>query len=1011
MPPDTDFSRNESSESSITGLFTPSTGRDPLQTLLTLACISALVLTLIAAPTVSSDGGVGTGNGSGGSSGAGPAESASSSQARSSALSDGGLGSSALTNPLNEGQTGGVLNSLGQLVNGSSPGESSSEAGGINEFGALNHGQQTSVGSRTPLSTGNSSSAAGPRQAAIPHFRVESDDPAYWRTNAYDVYTGETWKRTSTQRDVARTISTPRHPAGEVTTARFTLQKSAASPPTVWRPTGTTLTGAEISAAHNLRTERVSAGTVYRVSSYRPPRNASVLRRAGDDYPDSVREHYTRLPESVSEDRIRELTGTLTRSGGSQYAKVKASEHWLETHKQYSLNVTRPDGDVATEFLFNMDKGYCEYFASSMAVMLRSQDIPARYVIGYSPGHQVDQNTYQVHSMNAHAWVEVYFPDVGWVRFDPTPARERIQTETKVYQGSHGEPANRSAGDYNPTPPSQLTNDTPTVSPPGDDAQNTTDSQPSNRSTDDPQTDYSVTVHPQDPAPGTTAVVHVEQDGIPASGVTVAVNGDVVGETNTTGDIGVTVPYTDTLRVTVREPATTDTQQAVMHSAPGDMTPERAYSLERPPSTVWTATGPQNTSTNTSNPDATVNVTENMTFSRTGLLLSGNDVTYHVEIKDTPVRNAAVYLGDEQVTTTSNTGNFTVTLPESAQDGDTIHLEVKRGAINDSTTETVEPVSVSVTSTSWIPVVIPGRNANITVTVGDQPVQGATVSVAGETVGETNQAGVVTISVPLQPKLSLTATHNAFSTQTTVWKPLWGVLLLVFGIGGGLVGASFLAYRYNLTPRRIAALAAKAMRGIARRVTTAMVALGRYLAHLGRRIRDLGIYLRENLYTLQTVGKDVKHWVLTAPSRFTSWVAEVWLRLKHWAYARLPWRDKDTLADLPADDDSPNESVGVQQLSIRKAWRQLISATGLQRWRTMTPGEIAATATEKGLPEGPVTTLTEAFREVEYGNRDPDSHLDRVTKAAQRITPGNNDSAETSSDTDTTVATDRGADS
>ncbi|MFB6188304.1 MAG: transglutaminase domain-containing protein, partial [Halapricum sp.] len=98
------------------------------------------------------------------------------------------------------------------------------------------------------------------------------------------------------------------------------------------------------------------------------------------------------------------------------------------------LSVNKPSGNVADAFLFEMNKGYCTYFATTMTVMLRTQGIPARMVVGYTPGERVSENKWVVRGYNSHAWVEAYFPDVGWVRFDPTPAASRQQAEQSRLQ-------------------------------------------------------------------------------------------------------------------------------------------------------------------------------------------------------------------------------------------------------------------------------------------------------------------------------------------------------------------------------------------------------------------------------------------------------------------------------------------------------------------------------------------------------------------------------------------------
>jgi hypothetical protein len=80
--------------------------------------------------------------------------------------------------------------------------------------------------------------------------------------------------------------------------------------------------------------------------------------------------------------------------------------------------------------------GYCEYFATTMAMMLRTQGIPARLAMGYLPGHKLSDGAYEVGRSAAHAWVEVFFPGYGWIRFDPTPGNtENLQRPTRLVAG------------------------------------------------------------------------------------------------------------------------------------------------------------------------------------------------------------------------------------------------------------------------------------------------------------------------------------------------------------------------------------------------------------------------------------------------------------------------------------------------------------------------------------------------------------------------------------------------
>ncbi|MFC6753789.1 DUF4129 domain-containing transglutaminase family protein, partial [Halorubrum tibetense] len=158
------------------------------------------------------------------------------------------------------------------------------------------------------------------------------------------------------------------------------------------------------------------------------------LRNASTAYDPEIEDRYTQLPGSTP-DRVGERTAAIIDEADADnpYDAAVAIERYLIAEYDYSLAVERPDGDIADGFLFEMDAGYCTYFATTMVAMLRSQGIPAQFATGYSSGEQVGENEYVVRGQDAHAWVKVYFPDHGWVEFDPTPSAERDQArETRL---------------------------------------------------------------------------------------------------------------------------------------------------------------------------------------------------------------------------------------------------------------------------------------------------------------------------------------------------------------------------------------------------------------------------------------------------------------------------------------------------------------------------------------------------------------------------------------------------
>ncbi|WP_224333618.1 transglutaminaseTgpA domain-containing protein [Haloprofundus halobius] len=327
-------------------------------------------------------------------------------------------------------------------------------------------------------------------------FTVRSAESSYWRTSVYDRYTGSGWVRSESETSEydGRLESGPgeRRELTQRVTAETRLQSMpAAAEPVELR--GEPADSALVTEQGTLRAGGgVRTNESYAVVSELPQYTPEQLRRSGDDYPDEVDERYLQLPDSTS-DRLRERTANVTEDENNSYDKAVAIEEHLESTKGYSLTVDEPSGDVADEFLFEMDAGYCTYFASTMAVMLRSEGIPARMATGYTPGQQVGENEWVVRGLNAHAWVEVYFPEVGWVQFDPTPsspreAAEDIRLESaRQSNESDVDTGNSSQGEWTPTPTETPDDDDDTETDTDDESTSTSTSASSSLETDDPQ--------------------------------------------------------------------------------------------------------------------------------------------------------------------------------------------------------------------------------------------------------------------------------------------------------------------------------------------------------------------------------------------------------------------------------------------------------------------------------------------------------------------------------------------
>ena len=159
----------------------------------------------------------------------------------------------------------------------------------------------------------------------------------------------------------------------------------------------------------------------YRVYSDVARPTPEQFRAATGDYPSDIAPHYLQLP-STSE-RVRQLASTWVGKGGTPYDGVLVMQQRLREDFVYSLD--QPSGgadDPVDHFLFESREGHCEFYATAMAVLLRSAGVPARVVNGFHGGDYNPAGDYFiVRQRHAHSWVEVYFPGLGWQLFDPTP--------------------------------------------------------------------------------------------------------------------------------------------------------------------------------------------------------------------------------------------------------------------------------------------------------------------------------------------------------------------------------------------------------------------------------------------------------------------------------------------------------------------------------------------------------------------------------------------------------------
>jgi hypothetical protein len=296
------------------------------------------------------------------------------------------------------------------------------------------------------------------RNVTIMH--VTSSSPSYWRANVLDTFTGSAWISSQTfptllqvsaaQGAFAYALpSTSPTPAGKSVREEFALTSVYTNYLFVGGEPHVLIMQAEMPLRTNeTRAIHVSkaVGPIlsYTVTASIPTLKPADLVGKGDGYPAGVLP-YRALPfPSLSEIRgsdkeaawrsmmadqgpdwsdLYSLNERIVGGAKDPYDKTLRIEQYLRKFYQYTL--APPASSYSSPyaaFLFGTHSGYCQHFAGSMALLLRFNGIPARVAVGFTTG-ELQRGSYAVSTNNAHAWVEVYFPHVGWVAFDPTPGR------------------------------------------------------------------------------------------------------------------------------------------------------------------------------------------------------------------------------------------------------------------------------------------------------------------------------------------------------------------------------------------------------------------------------------------------------------------------------------------------------------------------------------------------------------------------------------------------------------
>ena len=277
------------------------------------------------------------------------------------------------------------------------------------------------------------------RPEAIDLFRLEASvpDPGYLRSVALDQYTADRgWGLTnlngteSIADDATLAPLTGGQAARPVTATVTVLEHDDVFMPVLYSPLAVQLEDGDAEdwrfdadARTVFGRDTTTAGLTYQLSAQQPEPSVEQLDAAPDSPADAdAMERYTQLPDL--DPSVTDLARELTDPDQAPYERALAVQRYFTDDANdfiYSLSTTPgTTGDDLADFL-RLKRGYCEQYAGAMAVLVRAAGVPARVVLGYTPGQEQEDGTRLVTTDDAHAWVEAWFSGLGWIPFDPTP--------------------------------------------------------------------------------------------------------------------------------------------------------------------------------------------------------------------------------------------------------------------------------------------------------------------------------------------------------------------------------------------------------------------------------------------------------------------------------------------------------------------------------------------------------------------------------------------------------------
>jgi transglutaminase-like putative cysteine protease len=260
-------------------------------------------------------------------------------------------------------------------------------------------------------------------------FTVETDHPTYWRIAGLDEFDGNVWNIAETQSSPADALESAPRSRGHALDINATFDTSSLAGPWVpvaYQPRSIDLHAARVLPGSDTVIVRTTGAinATYKVTSEEPEPTATELASAHVAN-DSAAQADLQLPRNFPSE-VQQLALHLTADAhGNAYQMALALQNYLRGPDfTYSLSVPKShSGSELDDFLFNTHAGFCEQFASAFAAMARSIGLPTRVAVGFTPGEADPTGKLHVTTQDAHAWPEVDFAGIGWIRFEPTKGR------------------------------------------------------------------------------------------------------------------------------------------------------------------------------------------------------------------------------------------------------------------------------------------------------------------------------------------------------------------------------------------------------------------------------------------------------------------------------------------------------------------------------------------------------------------------------------------------------------